>query len=60
MNIHRHRFNLSKTTSLINLKVLNNNINIRNICYMEVDGGTGTDYSTTSIYGLVGFNWMIR
>jgi hypothetical protein len=25
-----------------------------------VDGGTGTDYSTTSIYGLVGFNWMIR
>lgn len=25
-----------------------------------VDGGTGTDYSTTSVYGLVGFNWMIR
>ena len=25
-----------------------------------VDGGTGTDYSTTSIYGLVGFNWMSR
>lgn len=25
-----------------------------------VDGGTGTDYSTTSTYGLVGFNWMIR
>lgn len=25
-----------------------------------VDGGTGTDYSASSVYGLVGFNWMIR
>lgn len=25
-----------------------------------VDGGTGTDYSATSVYGLAGFNWMIR
>lgn len=25
-----------------------------------VDGGTGADYSATSIYGLMGFNWMIR
>ncbi|MBR6320303.1 MAG: hypothetical protein IKR50_07690 [Prevotella sp.] len=25
-----------------------------------VDGGTGAAYSATSIYGLAGFNWMIR
>lgn len=25
-----------------------------------VDGGTGTAYSATSVYGLAGFNWMIR
>ena len=27
---------------------------------VSFDGGTVTDYSTTSIYGLAGFNWMIR
>lgn len=25
-----------------------------------VDGGTGAAYSASSVYGLVGFNWMIR
>lgn len=25
-----------------------------------IDGGTGSDYSVTNVYGLVGFNWMIR